>query len=167
MSFEISFNSLAKGREGSINWLCSGPEQGPLTWPNRSSSKLLSCCCCGASLCDSINLHVMKDCTHYVKQSRGKASRGQKAFASWNTRKEMIFLLVIHGIFLCITFIYSVAPASFSLFGLQLLMQNHMHTPSGVLSHDKNHKAFWNVPFHMLHILAAASAAMRRFSAST
>lgn len=105
-----------------------------------------------ASFCDSINLHVAKDCTHYVQQSRqSKASiRCISPQRLSSSPMEMIFLLVIHGIFVCncsITFIYSPSAPSPSLcgslcsFGCSCLCKIKC-TPSGVLSHDKNHKAF-------------------------
>lgn len=153
-SLEIAFNSVAQGRGGSINSLCS-------TWPgcidqqNRSSSNLLSCCfyvpC--VLLSSVIVLIYMSWKTALIMcGSQGRASircsTGQNVIPFLHgPPNKMIFLLAIHSIFVCvccITFIYwaTLKRRAFGTLLSLFWLCRIKCTPSGVISHDKNHKAF-------------------------
>lgn len=160
MNYGISFNSAAKGRAVSqLTGFVLLPRQGPLTlwmWLRQTRSLCCASTCC-ASLCVILLICMLPKTALIMCSSQGKAS----IHSIWPGRlsscwppKEMIFLLVIHGIFVCvcsITFIYSAShppfPSSFTpcgslcCFGCSCLCKIKC-TPSGVLSHDKNHKAF-------------------------
>lgn len=187
MNYGISFNSAAKGRAVSqLTGFVLLPRQGPLTlwmWLRQTRSLYCASTCC-ASLCVIVLICMLSKTALIMCSSQGKAS----IHSIWPGRlsscwppKEMIFLLVIHGIFVCvcsITFIYSAShpPSSlihslwFSLLlWLQLLMQNQMHAEWGPFAWQKS-QSISNVPFHMLHILAGDAAHCHttpRFSATT
>lgn len=136
----ISFNSAAKGRAVSINSLCSSASPGSIDSPNVAQANTEPVLC--ASFCDSINLHVAKDCTHYVQQSRqSKASircispqrlssspHGDDfpACYSWHFCMQLqhnFYLLTLSSLFFSLWFAL--------LLWLQLLMQNQMHAEWG------------------------------------
>lgn len=147
---EFHLIQLQKAEQSQLTRFVLLPRQGPLTlrmWLRQTRSL----CCVPPFV---IVLICMLPKTALIMcSSQGKARHRSVAFphnAFHLPPMEMIFLLVIHGIFLCncsITFIYSPSAPSPSLcgslcsFGCSCLCKIKC-TPSGVLSHDKNHKAF-------------------------